>query len=306
MNCQWPVSLSHHRHGWWGVVAVLLLCACTASARAEGAREAGHRLEGATPLGVASLDVVHRAGVEPDLQVSHSLVERHFWGHLEAGESPAHVVDLVVSHGTYYHSRQRGGELILELHAQTIGDAAELRLRATAREYRPLAMERDDDALRSLATIMLPRAMEALVAQIEIGAQVSAADHSTLGAWIAGDDRDFQLAAIREAVARGAPPLLEQHLDEAADHPDREVALRAARALYASESSRRAHVMMRLAQRLSRDGHIDDLLTLLPPLSRLDKPWVHLYLDTLERAHEHHRVRERVRQLRRHDPDTGS
>lgn len=306
MNCQWPVSLSHHRHGWWGAVAVLLLCACTASASEEGAREAEHRLEGATPLGVASLDVVHRAGVEPDIQVSHSLVERHFWGHLEAGESPAHVVDLVISHGTYYHSRQRGGELIVKLHAQTIGDAADLRLQATAREYRPLAMDRDNDALRSLAAITLPRAMETLVAEIEIAAQVSTADQRTLGAWIDGDDRDFQLAAIREAVARGAPPPLDQRLDEAADHPDREVALQAARALYASESPRRTHAMMRLAQRLSRDGHIDDLLTLLPPLSRLDDPWVHLYLDTLERAHEHHRVRERVRQIRRHGPDTGS
>ncbi len=305
MTCNWPALSIRHLFIWLAGCAILFGCGCDAAASEEPSQTTPS-IPGPTPLSITSLDLALQSDAETPLQLSHSIVERHFWRNLQSTPADDAIsVELEITHGIYYRSRQRGGELIVDLKARSVGDDAPLLLRASAREYRPLALgRRDDNALQSLALLMLPQAMESLVQQIQLRAQVASADRSTLGDWITNDEREMRLAAIREAVSRGTPPPLDQALDEAVDDEDRKVALRAARALHASDSPLAVHAMMRLAQRLSRDGHIDDMMTLLPPLSRLDEPWVHLYLETVEEAHPQRRVRQRVRQLRLDAPST--
>ena len=213
-------------------------------------------------------------------------------------------MDLSVHHEVRLVELEHGARLEVDVEAQATRSVVSssspmVTLSAEANYQHPLARGRpSEQVLHALSRTMGHQAVGDVVEQLRLRARIRQSSSAEVAELIADKraDEEERLYAIEHVVqtkTKSAVPGLEQAVED----QNLDVSTAAARALYALEADSAAHGLMHVAQRLSRDKEYDRYLQLLPLLSQLDAPWVSIYLETVAKAHQAPRIRERVRSV---------
>lgn len=136
------------------------------------------------------------------------------------------------------------------------------------------------------------------VDKLRLRARLEGGGTERLLAWIEDEtaDTDKRVIAIDWAVDRqleGA--VVRPALVEALQADDPEIVGRACRALVELEVEGAAHLVVDRAQQLSRQDQYEAYLEVVPVLGELDERWISIYLQTVARAHDDPRVRQKAR-----------
>ncbi len=195
-------------------------------------------------------------------------------------------------------------QLVMEFRAQVVesqlsGVVPELELTTEAEYVHALKEERpDDEVLEAMSNSLGRKAAQESMDVLRLLAVVRQGEPWELVRWSRtstfGEEK--RLLAIQELARRevaGAVPVLKT----ATKAESAAVAVEAAEALYALKRNDAAHLVMDVAQRMSRDEYYDEYLRLLSTVGKLDEPWVSIYLETVAQAHTNYRARQKARTL---------
>jgi hypothetical protein len=221
---------------------------------------------------------------------------------LSATEGPVKL-RATLNYTAYVLPRPQGTTLRVDVDLQLEADVdnhGEVLLLVASRQQRhALASHRPkEDLLVPLSRTLLHQAISEVLEELRDQAEVHLSPGDELTAWITNEGiapSARRLAMLRASGAIDANS--EAALLVASAHEDHQIALTAAQALFEAGSARAPHVLMRIAQQLSRDRLYDEYLEVLPLLHSLDEPWIALYLETVAEAHRMPRVRKLARDL---------
>lgn len=287
----------------WTLPVVLMVVGCKPGPQADGAQRGPYR--------VVEVEVQERArgdGVDwaPASEALEGWLERAF-RESDRGVSldgDGLAMGARVNYVAQIENRRGGARLVVEVEVELerlqVGEGESDVVLVAKSEFRhPFALEQPSRPLLVPVSHSLARqAVDDAVGQLRDQALVRQALGEELVEKL-NDSKTAESARVLaiERIVSVVPHGAVAALSAAADDPDVEVALAAARALFAIERQASARAVLKVAERMSRDRDYERYLSLLPMLGELDEPWVALYLETVAEGHRIRRVREQARAL---------